>query len=134
MAERTSTLAGEIERCRADESSRQASLLGETLSWFERVRQFREQELDTMILRDSAPTERRLHRAFLAQIIAQGESLAVRSLLRGLPPNDKGITKDAIEAELESLLLTQDQWYSEMTEARKQQLFEEVFGDEKSEA
>lgn len=90
--------------------------------------------MEVLILRDLAPTDRRFHRACLAQVIAQGESLVVRSMLHGLPGNNLGITIDAVEAELHSLLLDQAQWYSEMTESRKRQLFREVFGDKEPQA
>jgi hypothetical protein len=123
-----------MERHWADESSRQASLLAETSAWFERVRQFRETEMEIMVLRDPDPTEKRFHRAYLTQIIAQGESLVVRSMLHGLPPNEHGITVPSIEAELDGLWLKQSQWYSEMSETRKKELFRELFGDQKSQA
>lgn len=128
------TLLAQMERGWADESTRQASLLAESSTWFERVKQFRETEMEIMILRNAAPTEKRFHRAHLAQVIAQGESLVVRAMLHGLPKNEQGITLDSMEAELHSLLLNQSQWYSEVTDPRKQQLFREVFGDEKSQA
>jgi hypothetical protein len=123
-----------MERGWAEELSRQASLLAEASAWFERVSQFRETEMELMVLRDAARTEKRFHRAYLAQMIAQGESLVVRSMLHGLPQNDRGITMDSIDAEVTSLLLKQSQWYGEMTETRKKELFQEVFGDQKSEA
>ena len=90
--------------------------------------------MELLILREPAPTEKRFHQACLAQVVAQGESLVVRSMLHGLPQNDRGITIDAIEAEIHSLLLKQAQWYSAMSDTRKKELFQEVFGGEKSAA
>lgn len=127
-------LVEQIQRSSAEESSRQASLLAEASAWFERIRQFREIETELLVLRDPSPTEQRLHRACLAQLVAQGESLAVRSMLHGLPENSRGIKMDTIDAELHSLLLKQSQWYSAMSETRKKELFQEVFGGAKSAA
>ena len=133
MSTSIGSLVAQMERSREDESSRQASLLAETSTWFERVRQFRETEMELMVLQDPTPTERRFHRAHLAQIIAQGESLVVRSMLHGLPHNEHGIGLHSIEAELDNLWLRQSQWHGEMTDARKKELFQEVFSDQKSE-
>ena len=134
MTESTGSMVAQTERGWADESSRQASLLAEASTWFERVRQFRETEMEVMVLRDADPTEKRFHRAYLAQMIAQGESLVVRSMLHGLPQNEHGITIRSLEAELHSLELKQSQWHSGLTDTRKRELFQEVFGDPKSQA
>jgi hypothetical protein len=134
MTEALGVLVANMERALEDESSRQASLLAEASTWFERTRQFRETEMEVMVLRDPEATEKRLHRACLAQMIAQGESLVVRTMLHGLPQNKHGITLHSLQAELDSLWLKQSQWHSEMTEVRKKELFQEVFGDQKSEA
>ena len=90
--------------------------------------------MELMILRDPDPTERRFHRAHLAQMLAQGESLVVRAMLHGLPPNERGLSLPSLEAELHSLWLKQSQWYSELTDTHKRQMFQEVFGDQKPEA
>src|SRR5438046_2334750 len=103
MSESINALAAHLERGWAEESCRQASLLAEASTWFERVRQFREEEMEIMILRDADATEKRFHRAYLAQMIAQGESLIIRSMLHGLPQNDRGVATDSIDAELKSL-------------------------------
>jgi hypothetical protein len=129
-----STLMVGIERGHADDVARQVSLLAETSAWFERVRQFRETEAEMLVLQTPAAPELRLHRAYLSQLIAQGESLAIRARLHGLPPNNSGISLDAVEAELESLSLTHAQWHSGMTESGKHQLLQEVFGEPKPEA
>jgi hypothetical protein len=90
----------------ADESARQASLLAEAAAWFERVKQFRETEMATLVRQGPSVTDLRFHRAYLTQITAQGESLAIRVMLHGLPANNSGITPGAIEAALEALALT----------------------------
>ncbi len=87
-----------------------------------------------MVLRTPAVADVRLHRAYLSQLTAQGESLAIRVRMHGLPPNNSGMSLGAVEAELESSSLTHGQWHSGMTEARKHQLFQEVFGEPNPEA
>ena len=123
-----------IERGHADEASRQASLLAEGAGWFERVKQFRETEMEMMVLEEPGAAEMRLHRAYLVQILAQGESLAIRVRLHGLPQNQAGITAEAIDAELVGLGLTQAQWHSGMTAVRKSQLLRELLSEQESKA
>jgi hypothetical protein len=134
MQSTTSILMERLERGQAEEAARQVSLLAETSAWFERVRQFREAEMQLMVLQDPTASDMRFHRAYLVQITAQGESLAIRAMLHGLPTNHSGISLGAIEAALESLSLTQAQWHSGMTETRKQDLVQEVLGEPKSKA
>ena len=129
-----STLVERIERGHADEENRQASLLAEASAWFERVRQFRDAELELMVLREPSTPDQRFHRAYLTQVLAQGESLAIRVRLHGMPHNAAGLSLGAIEAELASLALTQAQWHSGMTQGRKEELLREFSGEQKPKA
>lgn len=59
-----------------------------------------------MVLQAPTEADRRFHRAYLTQIIADGEELAILARLQELTPNLQGITLEAIEAELELLHAT----------------------------
>jgi hypothetical protein len=111
------------------QSNRNQALLAEAASWFKAVRQFREAELSEVVLREPGPRDLRFHRAYLAQVIAAGEQLAVLADLNGLPANRDGISLEAIEAELESLYHTQAGYHGGMTATRKQEILQEVFGE-----
>ena len=116
------------------QSNRHQALVAEADSWFKAVRQFRQAELSELVLREPGPRDLRFHRAYLAQVIAAGEQLAILSDLNGLPENPAGITLESIEAELESLYHTQAGYHGGMTAGRKKQILEEVFGEPQSSA
>jgi len=114
---------------RQSQSNRSQAVLAEALFWFKAVRQFREAELSEIILREPGPRDLRFHRAYLAQIIAAGEQVAMLGDLNGLPENPEGITLEAIQAELESLYHTQVGYHGGMSAERKKQILQEVFGE-----
>lgn len=111
------------------QSARNRALFAEASAWFNAVRKFREAERSEIILRDPSPRDLRFHRAYLAQVIAAGEQVAVLADLNGIAENPEGITLEAIEAELESLYHTQAGYHGGMTSARKQEILKEVFGE-----
>ena len=114
--------------------NRRQALVAEASAWFNTVRQFRQAELSEIVLREPGPRDLRFHRAYLAQVIAAGEQLAILGDLTGLPENSEGITLESIEAELESLYHTQAGYHGGMPADRKKQILEEVFGEPQSSA
>ncbi len=121
------------EHLRSAEHRAQA-LVEEAALWFKAVRQFRDAELSELILRKPSPRDLRFHRAYLVQVIAAGEQLALLADLNGLPENPSGISLAAIEAELESLYDTLAGWHGGLTPARKEQILQGVFGVPQPEA
>lgn len=123
-----------VEASWQSQSNRNQALVAEASSWFKAVRQFREAELSEMVLREPGPRDLRFHRAYLVQVIAAGEQLAILADLNGLRENPEGITLESIEAELESLYHTQAGYHGGMTAERKNQILQEVFGEPQSPA
>ncbi|MBI4660022.1 MAG: hypothetical protein HY735_14370 [Verrucomicrobia bacterium] len=91
------------EQRRDDQIERGKTLATQATRWFDRVKEFRSAADQFMVLQTPSETDRRLHRAYLAQIIAAGEELAILCRVQDLAPNSPGITLEAIEAELELL-------------------------------
>jgi hypothetical protein len=110
---------------------RNEALVAEAKAWFRSVRKFRETEMSEIVLREPSPRDLRFHRAYLAQVIAAGEQLAILADVNGLPQNPEGITLEAIEAELEALYHTQVGYHGGMSAARKEQILNEVFSEPK---
>lgn len=131
---RWEAVSRKVEEAWRSQTNRNQALLAETTAWFSSVRQFREAECAELVLREPGPRDLRFHRAYLAQVIAAGEQLAILSELNGLPENPEGITLDAIEAELASLYHTLAGWHGGMTRVRKEQILQEVFGESQSAA
>jgi hypothetical protein len=57
------------------EKPEECLILAEASSWFERVRQFREAEMEMLVLQEPAPADLRFHRAYPSQTLAREESL-----------------------------------------------------------
>ena len=70
-----------------------------------------------------------LHRTLLSVAIGTGEGLLLEwDDSRRLEPLQ--ITQQAIEAKIESLRITFDQWHTEMKPERQEAILREVFGGE----
>ena len=81
-----------------------------------------------MVLQDPTPTDLRYHRTWLATLIAEGERLVTEVLRDGeLPDNPAHIKPSDVEAAVESLRITEAEWYGEMSDARKAELWKGVF-------
>jgi hypothetical protein len=111
-----------------DQFSRRYGVLAEAISWFKAVDLFRQAELAEMVLREPGRQDLRRHRACLAQVIAEGERLAMLAESDGLPANPEGITCEDIDAQLEALYDTLMGWHGGITQERRQQVMAEVFG------
>jgi hypothetical protein len=88
---------------RHEQAERGHNLAAEAARWFDRVKEFRSAADELMVLQTPTATDRRLHRAYLSQIIAAGEELAILARLQDIAINPQGITIEVIEAELELL-------------------------------
>ncbi|MBM3832917.1 MAG: hypothetical protein FJ403_06530 [Verrucomicrobia bacterium] len=91
------------EQHRRDQTERSENLVQESIRWFDRVKEFRAAADESMVLQTPSDEDRRIHRAYLVQVIATGEELAMLARVQEIGPNTQGITIEAIEAELELL-------------------------------
>jgi len=80
-----------------------------------------------MLLDDAAPDDRQLHRSLVSQTVAAGEGLLLECEdTTSLGP--LGLTPQSIEAKLDFLRITFDQWHTELKPARQEAILREVFG------
>jgi hypothetical protein len=107
--------------------SRRHPFVARVVSWFNFCRVCQDLE-EQMLLAAAPPTEdQQLHAAFLSSAIASGEGLLLEcadpEALRPL-----GITLAAVQAKLESLRITYEQWHTELNPDRQAAVLREVFG------
>jgi len=95
-----------VEQRHQAESEREQNLADQASLWFKRIKEFRANADQVMVLQTPTDADRRFHRAYLAQVIAAGEELAILARLQEIAPNKEGITMEAVEAELELLYAT----------------------------
>ena len=106
VSDRWKTARLAAEQRHHEEGERGQHLADQASRWFQRVKEFREAADEFMVLQTPTEADRRFHRAYLSQIIAEGEELAIFCRLQDLTPNPQRITFEAIEAELELLHAT----------------------------
>jgi hypothetical protein len=112
----------------AEVRMRRSPLIARVVSWFNLCRLCQDIE-EQMLLGDAAPEDRQLHRSMLSQTIAAGEGLLLECAdATSLGP--LGLTPHSIEAKLESLRISFDQWHTELKPARQEAILREVFGGE----
>lgn len=117
-----------IDQNTRDLLAKRYGLLHETISWFKAIELFRNAEFERMIERDPTPADRRQHKTWLSQLIAEGERLATGiSSSGGLGRNQAGIKLSDVEATVEELGGTYVQWHGTMTKERKVEVWEKVF-------
>ena len=97
------------------------------VTWVRLVQIFQDMENERMIDRDPTEGERQEHRHVLAMLIWQTESLARWFRCKGVT-EQAGVSLEAVEATLEGLYDKQRGFYGEMTEGRRAQVLDEVFG------
>lgn len=82
-----------------------------------------------MLSPEQAPEDLLLHRALLSLVIGAGESLLLESIdPRALAP--LGISAESLDAKIESLRITFDQWHTESKHEHREAILREVFGGE----
>jgi hypothetical protein len=107
--------------------------LQEVVSWFKGIDLFRQAEFERMIERKPTALDKRYHKTWLAALIAEGERL-LNEIRRegGLPRNPAGIKLSDIEATVEELCDTQAEWHGSLNEARRSELFKQLFNGPQS--
>ena len=111
----------------AEVKARRHPLVARVVSWFNLCRLCQDLE-EQMLLAETPSTEdKQLHCALLSTAIASGESLLLEGMdadaLRPLK-----LTPQALQAKLESLRITQEQWHTELNPQRQAAVLKEVFG------
>jgi hypothetical protein len=101
----------------------------EVVSWFKVIRIFRQAETDRMIEREPTPEDLQYHRTQLDLLIAEGSRLLSTIHEEGpWPANAAGIKVEDIQAAVEDLRITQREWHEPLSDVRKSELWQGVFG------
>jgi hypothetical protein len=126
MKERWRTAGRFADVLEAEVKARTHPFVARVVSWFNlcRVCQALEEQL---LLADKPATEdKQLHAALLSTAIASGEGLLLEGedaeTLRPLK-----LTPEALQAKLESLRITYEQWHTELNPQRQAAVLNEVF-------
>jgi len=108
-------------------AAREPNLAFVVLTWFRQLQIFQGLEDSGLVAEGPTGLEQQGHRRALATLIGQGENLVNLLRERGFK-EQAGVTLADVEASLEGLYDKQRVFYGGMTEARRAQVLEEVFG------
>lgn len=98
-------------------------------NWLMTASIFKRFEERRLVLSDPTPQDRGQHRAALTQLLATGEKILIE--LGQRPEVDLapiGVDQKNLAAAIHELRLNYSEWFSGMTEGRKREIMEEVFG------
>ena len=111
----------------AEVKARKHPFIARVVSWFNLCRVCQDLEEQMLLVPAAVPEDMQLHRALLLSAIASGEGL----LLEGVDAEDLRplqLTPQGLQAKLESLRITFDQWHTELNPERQTAVLQEVFG------
>ena len=113
----------------AEVKARTGPPVARVVSWFNLCRVCQDLEEQMLLVEWPLEEDRQLHRALLSTAIASGEALLLDGALpEALPP--LRLTGAGIQAKLESLRITFEQWHTELKPERQAAVLREVFGVE----
>ena len=111
----------------AETKSRHHPFVARVVSWFNLCRICQDFEEQMLLDEASAVADRQIHATLLSTAIASGERLLLEAsdaeALRAI-----NLTPNALQAKLESLRITYEQWHTEINPQRQAAVLEEVFG------
>ena len=110
-----------------DMAARELNLPFQLPVWVRDVQIFQDAEAEGIIGREPSAPERQAHKEILAMLTAQGEFLVNRFREQGVP-EQAGMKLADVEAILEALYDKQRVFFGGMSEQRRAQVLEEVFG------
>lgn len=109
--------------------ARQHPFIARVVSWFNFCRICQDLEEQILLAPAASPEDIQLHCALLSNAIASGEGLLLEcadaEVLRPLK-----LTPEGLQAKLESLRITFEQWHTELNPQRQAAVLREVFGGE----
>ncbi len=95
--------------------------------WFNLCRVCQDLEEQLLLAEKPSPEDKQLHAALLSSAIGSGEVLLLDSGdAEALRPVK--LTPEALQAKLESLRITYEQWHTELNPQRQAAVLNEVFG------
>jgi hypothetical protein len=109
--------------------ARGSPLIARVVTWFNLCRLCQDLEEQLLLTPQPLAEDLLLYRALLSVAIGAGEGLLLECTdPRPLEP--LGITPDCIDAKIESLRITFDQWHTESKPEHREAVLKEVFGGE----
>ena len=107
--------------------ARRNPLIVRVVTWFNLCRLCQDLEEQMLLSANAGPEDQQLHRALLSQAISGGEGLLLEC---GDPHalNSLSMTPESIDAKIESLRITFEQWHTEIKPERQAAILKEVFG------
>jgi len=121
----TADLVAEVNTRQIDSSN--PNPIHEFGAWFKSVRLYHQAETEQVARGKPTEQERQAQRHMLSVLINVGEWL-VRELRQSKDIEKLGIRLADVEATLEELYVSLRVWFGDMTEARRNQVLDEVFG------
>jgi len=111
----------------AEVKARQHPFIARVVSWFNFCRVCQDLEEQLLLASAPSPEDCRLHAALLSSAIASGEGLLLECAdAESLRP--LRLTPESLQAKLESLRITYEQWHTELNPQRQTAVLREVFG------
>ena len=107
--------------------ARRNPLIARVVTWFNLCRLCQDLEEQLLLASASVPEDLQLHRAILSLAIGSGEGLLLEcSEPRALEA--LGISAASIDAKIDSLRITFEQWHTDIRPERQEAILREVFG------
>ncbi len=111
----------------AEVKSRRHPFIARVVSWFNLCRVCQDLEEQILLAVVSSAEDKQLHCALLSTAIASGEGLLLENPdAKALSPLN--LTPHSIQAKIESLRITFEQWHTEVNADRQAAVLREVFG------
>jgi len=109
--------------------ARSHPIVARVVSWFNLCRLCQDVEEQMLLAQAPAREDQQLHATLLSSAIASGEGLLLECPdAEALAP--LRLTPEAIQAKLESLRITYDQWHTKINPQLQADILREVFGGE----
>ncbi len=119
-----------VEELEQELAERRNHLLFRITAWYFALKVFKRVESDKMVLRESADRDTRYHRAILAFLRGCGEILLLElGAHQEIDPERIGIAYADMSAMVEELKMAERERYGDMTQSRRSEILNDVFGN-----
>ncbi len=118
-----------VEELEQELAERRSHLLFRIAAWYFALKVFKRVETEKMVLRTPADRDSKYHRAMTAFLRGCGEMLLVElGTHQEIDPERVGMSYADLGAMVEELRMSEREWYGDMTEPRRAEILNDVFG------